>query len=158
MGYNLYPRDSPHAVDSRLVTHMTIYNVVMHPGGNINFNWQFDNNKVLLNGSLGSPGPDSMTWSEISKHSGVYLLLYPRVDLSGKQYLVIFKADDGWGPHSKTFQIYQNFDLVGEQTLSAGDDAFAILVDCDGTDATYMFFNLANSAQPLFKEIEILII
>ena len=93
------------------------------------------------------------------RRAGVLLYLTPKTNLTGRQYLVIFKAEDYQPPFNvaRKFQVYHNFNLDGEQTLGPGDDQFAITADCMSMPS-YIFFNLANISYPLFKEIQVNII
>lgn len=156
MEYHLRPRDDPWAGDAKFYAFIHIYNTVLC-GGGYTFEWQFKKNKVLLNRHIASPGPELMACGEYHKRAGVYLHLGPCVDLTGRQYLIIYKAENP-GNQSQAYQVYHNHYMAEKVAIAPGDDSFAITVDCNGNNATYMYFNLANQADSLFKEIAIYII
>jgi hypothetical protein len=159
MSYHLYPRDEPYVAGPNIQASIYIFNTVQFPYNTYNLEAQYNNNNALINGMLGSPpGGATMSYNAMWKHGGIFLGLIPLSNLTNQQYYIIFKAGSASYTQSQTFQIYHNSALSGAHTMLPGDPQFAILVDCDGTNPTYLFFNLANSSFPLFKEIEFTIV
>jgi hypothetical protein len=120
----------------------------------INLAWQYLNGLALLNMFLGIRGPETLSCSESYKHSGIFLYLKPKVDLSHKQYFITFKAETWGNLRYREFQIYHNSNLVSTRMLNPDETQFAMVVDCDHANPTYLFFKLANLSFPLFHEIE----
>jgi len=157
MSIILRPRDEPTVWNTSIKAYILMINALI-PACPYNLEWQYNNNKVLLNAVLGKTVGTNLGGSNCYERSGIWLWLEPQTNLANNQYLIIFKAENSTTPESRKFQIYQNGILAGTQTMSPTDNQFAILADCDGSNDTYIFFNLANWSYPLFKEIEIDII
>jgi hypothetical protein len=113
-----------------------------------------------MNYKLGAePASDYLSHSDSRKYSGLHLFIYPEGnDWSKKQYLIIFKTQGNLNWGDPLIELYHNGDLVGSEQIVSGDDRFALIVDGDGNNLTYLFFRLANHAGLHFKEIEVQLI
>ena len=116
---------------------------------------QYTNNRIMLTGELGSSGPDTLiSIPEKRRYAGLHLGLHPKSDLTDKQYLILFKVDNR-SYYDSYWEIYHNGTLEDSFTINRTDNAFAILVECDGEDSTYLYFKLANKSYVWFEAIEV---
>jgi len=162
MEYFVTP-NKPSSYDSNLGVGVMIINPVFYPFyrlGIATLSSCYNENRVYMNYILGSePAPDYLPFNDFKKYSGIYLLIDPRGnDWSTKQYLIIFKSDGAENWLDPLIEIYHNSDRVESEQIVHGDDRFALIVPCDGTNYTHLYFRLANFSGLWFKEIEVQLI